>query len=75
VRGRADADDVMKGDRQDRVVVIGRDTLRSRCWCDSHEVDVPTADVARGVTVSCGARGCDEVSMRERAARFGRRAS
>lgn len=54
--------------RQDRAMFFGRDTLRSRCWCDAHEVDVPAADVARGVTVSCGGRGCDEASMRERAA-------
>jgi hypothetical protein len=36
------------------------DELLVTCWCEDGMVFVPKADVRRGRTASCGARGCAE---------------
>lgn len=53
--------------RRSRLGTSRPDLLMSRCWCDAHYVEVPQADVARGVTRSCGLPVCNEASMLERA--------
>lgn len=36
--------------------------LSVNCWCGCRTVKVPAADVARGVTASCGRRLCDALN-------------
>lgn len=36
--------------------------LSVTCWCEEQVVDVPTAEVRRGLTRSCGRRGCEAVA-------------
>jgi hypothetical protein len=33
--------------------------VKARCWCDRSAVFIPIEFVSRGVTASCGRRGCE----------------
>ena len=44
------------------------DELRVTCWCEATIVEVPMADVAKGITRHCGLAACRRIADQHRRA-------